>query len=604
MPLHSKIFALAPAGFYQIFEFMGKITKLPEWVANRIAAGEVVENPGSVVKELVENSVDAGAAYIEIILAGGGKDLIQVIDDGEGMSPEDALMALQRHATSKISDVDDLNRITTLGFRGEALPSIASVSVMELVTRRAEDEMGFRILVDNGEIVEQGEVGARKGTTVTVRELFARVPARRRFLKSDRAELNRCVIWITRLALANPEISFRAEHNEREIIYAPAVGSFLERIEQLFGAEIAQNLLPIQYQTGDYTIYGFVGNRTLHRAKGTEQYFFLNRRAIKSSLLSGAVKRAYSGLIPPGRHPVVFVFIEADPALVDVNVHPAKIEVRFRREEAVFHAVYRAIADAVGSVPSPAAMPKNVAKFVPPVDALAQTLNFPEVPRRAPGRKIPPQDPVAKEVESVAERIISQKFAPSREVQEQPKFFQIFNTYIITATDSEVLIMDQHAAHERILYEKVLDALASEEYSGQRLLFPVEVSVPPHWVSSLADFLDRFAAAGFEIEIVGQNRIKLISVPPFVRNVDYARLITDILRDLAEGEETPEITKNFAASVACHSAIKAGQPLSQDEMESLFDALFACDDPLHCPHGRPTVIKFSIAQIERMFGRT
>ncbi len=587
---------------------MGKISKLPDWVSNRIAAGEVVERPASVLKELVENSIDAGANYIEVSLRNGGKQLVQVTDDGEGMEYEDVILAVERHATSKIKDVEDLNSITTLGFRGEALPSIASVSVTEIVSRTSHNDMGFLIVVDNGKIIQQMEVGSAVGTTVSVSELFGKIPARKRFLKSDRAELSKCSLWLTQLSLAHPEISFKMENDEREIIYTPATGTYLERIEQIFGAEIVQDLLEIEHRSGNYFLYGYISNRTLHRSRGTDQYFFLNGRSIRSALISGALKRAYSGIIPPGRHPVVFLFLEAPPELVDVNVHPAKTEVRFRREETVFGTIYKTVANILGTSMTPAKKTKTASNMVPPMHSYAvqSKLNFPEPYRKSPGKKFRPSSP-ERDIQMLAEQILDEHSERQKNIDiqtEETQFLQVLNSYIVIATVEGVLILDQHAAHERVLYEKTVRALETEQSPGQRLLFPVEINLPPHWLSPLTAMLEKFSAVGFEIEIIANDKIKILSVPAFVRNRDYSELITDIMRDISEGESVPEFEKIFASSVACHSAIKAGQPLSADEMEALFDALFSCDEPLRCPHGRPTIIKFTGRQLEQMFGRT
>ncbi len=583
--------------FLRKLSVVGKVIKLPEEVANRIAAGEVVERPASVVKELLENSLDAGANYIEIFLLRGGKELVQVVDDGEGMSPEDALLALQRHATSKITSAADLEAITTFGFRGEALPSIAAVSVLELVTRKRGSSAAFRVVVDNGEVVEEVETNAPPGTSVSVRELFAKLPARRRFLKSDQTEHSQCLQWITRLALASPQVTFRVEADGRECLYLPAVSDYASRIGQLFGDELLERLLEISHEEGDYSVFGFVGERTLHRSRTSDEYFFLNGRPVRSSLLTGALHKAFAGLLPPRRYPVAFVFVDAPPELVDVNVHPAKLEVRFRREEAVFGAVYRAIAKAVGERPLPAAKPKP-SVLVPPPSAQMLRLDLPQSVR--PPRQSAPG--IEREIADLVSRIASDVEVEPR--QAEPQFLQIHEAYIVVQSRDGMLVIDQHAAHERILYERTLRALEESAKQGQRLLFPVEVHIAPHWAPVLTKLLPKLAAVGFEIEIVDQNTARLLSVPSFVHNADYAELVRDVLEELSEyNPESPGIVRRLAASIACHAAIKAGQKLSQDEMGALFDALFECEDPYHCPHGRPTVVKFTVAELERMFGR-
>ena len=580
---------------------MGKIIKLPDEVANRIAAGEVVERPASVVKELIENSLDANATYIEIFLNTGGKNLIIVNDNGEGMNEEDVLLSLQRHATSKLRSADELDSIATLGFRGEALPSIASVSMLEMVSRQRNADAGFRVLIDHNEIIEQGSVSAQAGTTVSVKNLFEKVPARRRFLKSDSSELSACVETITRLALSHPDDSFRVEADGREMMYLTACSGYRERIEQIFGAELAEQLDEIHYEAGDYSAFGYVGNRTIHRGRATDEYFFLNSRPIKSGLVAGALHRAFSGVLPPRRYPVAFLFIEAPPELVDVNVHPAKLEVRFRREEAVFGAIYKAVMQAIGEKPSPSAMPITLTtqQYVQ-----QSRLDFPEPARPSPGKKIRPPTQMEREIVEALDTI-EKGVSDNDEVKDaQAQFLQIHQSYIVLQTRDGMFILDQHAAHERVLYERVMLSVESEGMSGQRLLFPVDVKLAPQWITILAQLLEKFSAIGFEIEIADSDKAMIMSVPSFLRTGDYAAVFKEILGEVAEYYfDSPNVMKNFSATIACHSAIKAGQALTQDEMSALFDSLFACDDPFHCPHGRPTIIKFTLSDFEKMFGR-
>ena len=585
------------------YQVMSRIIKLPEDVANRIAAGEVVERPASVLKELVENSLDADAHYIEISLKRGGKELVQVSDDGEGMSPDDVLLAIQRHATSKISSAEDLNAISTFGFRGEALPSIASVSLLEIISRQRNSDTAFRILIDNGEILEQGEISAQPGTTITTTKLFDKIPARKRFLKSDTSELSRCNDVIIRLALANPDVSFRVESDGRETIYLTSCAEYIERIGQIFDDEVLEKLQKIHYESGEYSVFGFVGNRTIHRARSSDEYFFLNGRPIKSGLLTASLHRAFSGLLPPKRYPVAFVYIESPPELVDVNVHPAKTEVRFRREEAVFGAVYRAISDAIGG-PAPAKTIKPL-EFAPQKAARQTELDFPQVKRPFPGRKIVPHTlDIEREISEAIGNIAAEPHT-QRTVEPMPDFLQILDTYIVARTRDGMLIIDQHAAHERVLFEKVMKAIETEAFSGQRLLFPVEIKLLPQWTVILAKFLKKFSSIGFEVEISSSDRAVLHSVPSFLKSGDYSTVFREILQEISEFDiDAPDVFKNFAATVACRAAIKAGQKLSQDDMGALFDSLFACEDPFHCPHGRPTIVKFSREQLEKMFGRT
>jgi len=576
---------------------MSKIIKLPEEIANRIAAGEVVEKPASVLKELVENSIDANADFIECILEEGGKKLVQVIDDGEGMTPEDLRLALERHATSKIHSKEDLMAIQTLGFRGEALPSIASVSHLEIISRTQDAELGYRIVVDHGQVVDEGEVGTQKGTIVTVKELFSKVPARRRFLKSERAEYGACVEWFTKLALANPYIAFRLEHNGVEQAYYPSAESYKERIEQIFGVELVDNLLAIEAEYDEYTIFGFVSKRTFHRGRPDEQYIFLNNRPIKSALISSAIRQAYREFIPPRRYPVVFLFIGSPPELVDVNVHPAKLEVRFRREEAVFRLVYGSITKALGSIAAPAREPRPIT-LMPPQSSTQLELDLP-IPKTSA------RTPMPTAMESQIIEVLSTINETQLKDAEQPNIMQVLDTYIVIPVSDGMYVIDQHSAHERVLYERVLQAISGETLFGQRLLFPIEIALPPQQMSTIAKILPQLSKIGFEVEVKDVNRISITAIPPFLRNSDIKDIINGLIDDLAEkiNEETPSIISELAASIACHSAIKAGRKLSRDEMLALFEQLFTCEQPFRCPHGRPTIIKFTKSEFEKMFGR-
>jgi len=578
---------------------MTKIIKLPDEVANRIAAGEVVERPASVVKEAVENSIDANASFIEITIEEGGKKLVQVVDNGDGMEPEDVVLAIERHATSKIKDFEDLGTINTLGFRGEALPSIASVSFFEIVSRTKKNELGFRIIIDHGELIEQGEVGAQLGTTLVVKELFSKIPVRRKFLKSDRSELNACLDWLTKIAIANPHITFRLEHNGNEMFFLNAAEDYIQRIEQIFGHEIIEKLLPFDSQNDDYMIFGYAGDRTLNRANSKEQYFYLNNRPIRSRLISAAVKKAYADFLPSRRHPVLYLFIEAQPKLVDINVHPSKLEVRFRREQVIFSVVYKTILLAVGNKASPAVQLRPL--VLTPFENTQQKFDFVRgtTPKAV---SLKPQRFEQEILEAISSLGDIDKVRPDS----QQSFLQISETYIVIPANDGMYIIDQHAAHERILYERILSAFGGGDILGQRLLFPEEFEISLSWVSFLEDRLELLSSIGFEIEIQPPNKVLIKSIPPFLRSTDYSEIIRGILEDMSEyvTEEPPDIIKRFAASIACHSAIRAGQKLSQEEIEALFDQLFTTDDPYHCPHGRPSLVKFTRHELERIFLRT
>ncbi len=578
---------------------MTKIIKLPDEVANRIAAGEVVERPASVVKEAVENSIDANASFIEITIEEGGKKLVQVVDNGDGMEPEDVVLAVERHATSKIKDFEDLSSINTLGFRGEALPSIASVSFFEIVSRPKKNELGFRIIIDHGELIEQGEVGAQLGTTLVVKELFSKIPVRRKFLKSDRSELNACLDWLTKIAIANPHITFRLEHNGNEMFFLNAAENYIQRIVQIFGHEIIEKLLPFDSQNDDYMIFGYAGDRTLNRTNSKEQYIYLNNRPIRSRIISVAIKKAYADFLPSRRHPVLYLFIEAQPELVDINVHPSKLEVRFRREEVIFSVVYKTIIIAVGNKASPAVQPRPL--VLTSFENTQQKFDF-VMGTTLKTVSLKPQQFEQEILEAISSLGDIDKVRPDS----QQSFLQISETYIVVPANDGMYIIDQHAAHERILYERILSAFGGGDILGQRLLFPEEFEISLSWVSFLEDRLELLSSIGFEIEIQPPNKVLIKSIPPFLRSTDYSEIIRGILEDMSEyvTEEPPDIIKRFAASIACHSAIRAGQKLSQEEIEALFDQLFTTDDPYHCPHGRPSLVKFTRHELERIFLRT
>ena len=589
---------------------MGKILKLPPYIANRIAAGEVVERPASIVKELIENAVDAGASAIEIVLEDGGKTSISVRDNGCGMTLDEILVAVERHTTSKITTASDLERITTLGFRGEALPSIGSVARIRIESRPKNAENGAFVEVEDGIILNSGEIGLPKGTAVSVSRLFFSVPARRKFLKSDRTEFEQSISVIRRLGLASISVRFTLSNNGKPLYDLPPAELFIDRIKALFGKALVSELIPIEAQRESVSLFGFVGKPGTSRTRGDMQYTILNGRPVHSPLIATAVRQALKNALPHGKYPVFFIHIEIDPTFVDVNVHPSKYEVRLRRKDMVFKTVYHAVAAhfATGaSIPDRTERIRLLPSLTPSVKAM------PLFGRRETS------PPMAHSAENIADEFILSRDAEagaddwnrgSRLLaggdESQPAFFQVHRTYIIAETRGAVIIVDQHAAHERILYEEVLRRMKRGGVPSQPLLFPMEMTLTAEQVGVARRFTDELHSVGFDFALTdAPPTATLLGIPSFVKDAGNGSAFVELLSELAEGLTSPaeNILHKFAASVACHSAIKAGDTLAPDEMKLLFDRLFTTERPYTCPHGRPTVIKLTLRELEQRFGR-
>ncbi len=590
---------------------MGKIKRLPDFVSNRIAAGEVVERPASVVKELVENAIDAQATDIVIRIGSGGKELIEITDNGSGMSDDEMFLAVERHTTSKIESADDLDRILTLGFRGEALPSIASVSEMEILSRRSGDELGSFIAIDNGSIVDSGQKGTKEGTRIAVKRLFDKVPARRKFLKTDHTEFNHIWRMLQGLFLANHGISFRIFKDNKSFGEFPAREKMIDRIADIFGNDVSDNLVPIEALRGDTNLWGFVGQEGYFRGRGDMLFSVINGRPVQNRTIIAALRKGLGTILPHGKHPVAFLFLEISPDLVDVNVHPAKYEVRFRRDNIIFSIVQAAVKGAFSK--------EHFTEGNQPVrDSFSRE---PIRLRQDFQREIPLVLPQRKEIDP--DKIYESYFKPGKKVEirshqvlesigdteaPSPTFFQVHNLFIIAETADGIVIVDQHAAHERVLYEKVMQRLKEGEKNSQQLLFPFDVSITP----TQREILDRYGRlickTGYEImDTDSDYRIKIMAVPPFLRNFTDSTPFLEMLDEIydgtssATGEEA--VMKNLASSMACKAAIKAGESLSQSEMSSLFSQLFATATPYVCPHGRPTVMRITMDKLLKDFKR-
>ena len=589
-----------------------RIHLLEEHTVNRIAAGEVVERPASVVKELVENSIDAGAHTIIVEVEQGGKRLIRVTDDGEGMSPADALLSIQRHATSKIRDAEDLQSIVTLGFRGEALPSIAAVSRFELLTKRADLDTGMRLVVENGQVVEAEECAARNGTTVTVRDLFYNTPARLKFLKSVATELSHITELMTRFALAFPEISFRLLHNGQEIFVSQGSTDPRHALLAVFGRDVARELRSIDFAQGSLRITGYVSPPHLTRPTRAMQSFFVNRRLVRHRVLSKALDDAYRTLTPEGRHPVAAIFLQVPPYSVDVNVHPTKAEVKFSHEGEVYHAVLTAIRQALlqqGMMPSalpglqsgldiaqPAARPSTGQPIWQPSPMPPQEVLHAELLRRA---GIELSQATSVEVQPAA-----------RPYAEMLEGFQVLGqldrTYIIASSLRGLLIIDQHVAHERVLYEKLTVLRQRQPVPVQHLLTPLVFHLDRRAATLLGEHLQEIQDMGFLLEPFGSDSVVLRGVPAWLGQRNVEALVRDLLDEISElgvQRRLPLTDETLVATTACKMAVKAGDALSHAEMTHLLQELAETENPYLCPHGRPVVLVLSIEELERRFKR-
>ncbi|HEY4689441.1 MAG TPA: DNA mismatch repair endonuclease MutL [Anaerolineae bacterium] len=537
-------------------------------VAERIAAGEVVERPASVVKELIENAIDAGAHAIAIEIRQGGVPLIRVSDNGSGMSREDAPLSVERFATSKIATADDLDVIRSLGFRGEALPSIASVSQLEIVTRTRDEIEGTRVRVIDGQ-AQIGAAGAPIGTQVTARDLFYNAPARRKFLKSPLRETELIQKQVMTYALAYPDIAFRLVVDGRESAGWVAAAP-LERIGAAWGREIAAEMVEVDQTSVDLRVQGFVSRPTLARASREWQMFFVNRRPIRSGLLAVMLERPYAGRLPLNRHPLAVIQIDLDPRLVDVNVHPRKAEVRFYQERAIYNAVTHAVEQALRGFPL--------------LQPATTDWSFADVAGPEPGSAPDPY--------TLRESRVEYGSGPWRAVG------QVHNTYILAQSADGLVIVDQHAAQEQVFYERLTGG------SNQKSVISRQVQVMPQEADRLLAHLEEYRSLGIDIEPFGENTFRVLSLPAFIR-VDPAELITALLQEHERYRalEGDALRDRLASKAACLSAIKAGDVLDSAQQQALLDELLQAYSPATCPHGRPVFVTLRLEELERRLGR-
>jgi len=602
---------------------MSRIRLLPETVASQVAAGEVVERPASVVKELVENSIDAGARKIDILIRRGGISLVRVIDDGCGMDRDDALLSLERHATSKIRSVSDLEAIATLGFRGEALPSIASVSRFRLTTREQDAVAGTKIIVNGGKIDIVRDGGEAPGTQVEVRSLFYNIPARRKFLRAENTESRNIEHQLHLQAIGHAKVAFTFARDDRVVFQLPATATLIDRIRDLYGNELLEKLLPLNgVGSSQVRIGGLIGQAGLSRQTRAQQLVFVNGRAIESPLITTAVREGYHTALMKGQYPVTFLFLELDPGAVDVNVHPAKREVRFRDPNGVREAVVRCIqatlargrADWQKKFRAPPAQ----VSAQPTVDLILRPqVSVPEVSHRElpqfPSAVIVGQAhrlPVPRADSARCEPdwpSLAQQKRVERAATPQFQIIGVLNKlYVLMENADGLVLVDQHAAHERILFEELRRRMEEQGVPSQKLLITQTFELLPRdadWIEQNMSILQKM---GIGIESFGPNTFKIDSLPGFLNVTDGAQFMRKVIDDLksASDRSSPlRLGEDMIAKSVCRHAVKANDPLRYLEVEKLIQDLLECDLPYCCPHGRPTMIQISNAELEKKFGR-
>jgi len=550
-------------------------------VVSKIAAGEVVERPASVVKELIENCLDAGATQVAIEARGGGVNLIRVTDNGTGIPANELELAFHRYATSKIENMADLDAISSLGFRGEALPSIAAVAQVEVLSRPPDEIAGTYLSLKSGVVVEKGKRGCPQGTSVTVRYLFRNVPARLKFLKSTSTESSHISNLVSQYSLVFPEVRFSLLLDRRMALQTSGNGELRDVLIKVYGLETAQAMITVGEQ--DFQVWGFVSPPSIARSSRSYLSFFVNRRWVQSRLLSRATEEAYKALLMTGKHPIAVLNISLPSQDVDVNVHPSKTEVKFRNEQTLFLTVQRAVR---------AALVKEMT--VPQVMRQPSVVGVPTF--------IPEKQPLARQeglFEGFAAKPLLESSLPILRV-----LGQVSATYIITEGPDGLYLIDQHAAHERILFERVRNQRASRAVEVQGMLEPLTIEVTPHQEEMFKAGEEVLASYGFTIEPFGSRTYLLRTVPALLRGGNIAQVVIEILDSLSEEGDRGKREERIAISLACHSAVRAGQVLSPEEMRQLVRELEQTDSPHTCPHGRPTMIRFTSSQLEREFGRS
>lgn len=597
----------------------GKIVQLPADLTDKIAAGEVIERPASIVKELIENALDAGADDITIELSRGGCSIIKVTDNGGGIDRDDAALAFSRYATSKIYTFEDIYHVQSFGFRGEALASIASVSRVEMITKRHNALIGTKVIVEAGEMQAIAEAGCPSGTSILVSKIFDPVPVRRKFLKSETVEQGHCVDVITRLSLAHPEIRFTIIANGREILSLPSTHNAAERLAVTLGADTLKEMIPISAEKDGIRLAGFTSHPSLTRANTKHLYFYVNKRFIKDHFMNHAIMTAYRNIIEAKRYPVVVMMLDLSPEDLDVNVHPAKLEVRFRNPRGIYETIIEAFAHALrgtaavekngerNSYAPLSAMPDHFSRLRVEEALKRYTLssrrspihfdNRDKAPILFPGEGIPilpeKMDPVSGEGEV--------NFSTLRYVG------QVGGTYLIFAADGNMIMLDQHAAHERIIFENLKRHDADKDHlpHSQRLLMPEIMSLPPGDIQFLVECLPALERCGFALELFGSDTVVLKAVPSFLSTLDVKKIITDFVGEFSDKEmaSLDYVKEKIFAFLACRGAVKAHHVLSHEEVAALCRELDKTPAMYSCPHGRPIFVSFTHTALEKLFKR-
>ncbi len=589
-----------------------RIRVLNEATINRIAAGEVVERPASVVKELVENALDAGATRIEVALEHAGRGAIIVSDDGRGMDADDLALAVERHATSKLAD-GDLTRIATLGFRGEALPSIGAVSRMQIATRAADSAHGWAMTLERGVKSAPAPAAHSAGTRIEVRDLFFATPARLKFLKADRTETSHALDVLKRLAMAHPEVAFSASVDARAVLRLDAVpgdlfASRLGRLKGVLGAEFAAGACKIAAERGAMTLTGYAGLPTLNRAHARSQYLFVNGRPVRDKLLYGCLRAAYQDLLARDRHPMVALFLELPPETVDVNVHPAKAEVRFRETEAVRGMIIGALKHALAEAGHRAATSSRTSGAFQPGGGVRPGLAETTAAYQAPPPLGPAQAALT-EVDAPSVRDVAAEVTDPATARRYPLGAargQLHDTYIVAETEDGMVIVDQHAAHERLVYERIKAAIGESRVARQLLLLPEVVEMDESDAQSLVARGEELAALGVVLEAFGPGAVVVREVPAALGEADVKGLVRDLVDDLAElgeGLSLRDRVDHVCRTLSCHGSVRAGRRLNAEEMNALLREMESTPHAGQCSHGRPTYVALDLADIERLFGR-
>ena len=625
---------------------MAKINILDDSTINKIAAGEVVERPSSIIKELVENSIDAGSSYISIEIENGGKDLIRIVDNGSGIDKDDVNKAFLRHATSKINTVEDLSSLESLGFRGEALASIAAVSKLEMLTKTEEALIGLRIVLDGGKIREKEATSANRGTQISVRDLFFNTPARRKFLKSNQAEAQAITDIVNKIAIGNPSIKIKYINNSKTIYETLGDGSIINAIRMIYGRDISENLIEIDYRSKYFSISGYLGNNNIYRGNRNHQHVYINGRYIKSPNISKKINDAYKAIIPINKYPIYFVNIRVDPAKVDVNIHPSKLEVKFDQEEEILNELsdfVRGIllkSSLVGRYKnnnrgkdlynknsfagfnsfsySPQEVENNLTSTAirEDVNNSGSNQNTNESPRVQADMIQTPirlsdinndgiQD--KKEVDSKME------YQQSSFIEESPdrnpdfiglKFIGIiFDTYIIFSKNDDMIMLDQHAAHERIRFEMYMSKYKANDISVQMLIDPIIMDLDANDMDTVRKNIDVFSSFGFLVEEFGHRSISIRGLPNTFGKPESKRFIYELIDGLGKIDNIYDTKYDEIAEIACKSAIKGNDKISIEEAKHLIGQLEECSNPYTCPHGRPTMVKMTRYEIEKLFKR-